>query len=447
MDAQEAPGEIYLLNGGVFCRGAFFVIETKERRDTHNMANRVLIISQNFYPEIGSAGNRIKNIFKQLDSNIEKVSVLTTNPTYPNRNIYEDHNFWDDASLNQKGGKITRIQVSNKKYSFSIFNRLFYYLEVAIKMLLFVMRDRDTYDIVYVTSPPIFIGLVGLVAKWRYKARLFLDVRDLWPDSLKGVGVFNYPFILYTFGLLEKLLYKRSNEIIVNSKGFIEHIKTKANIPVDRISHIPNSAILEELPTEQEVRKDFKVIYAGNIGLAQDAKILMELARKLLKHKIQLVIVAYGFNKNQLAREIQEKKLSNVVFIKPTTRKVCLNLIADHDVGIVTLNNKEVFDTVLPGKIVDYMTCGVPIVASVSGFSKDVIEKAEVGFVSETHSADEMLEKILFLKDNPEEKKRLSGNALNYVKEHFLWEKNIKLLTDLISKYPSNKKQEKAKII
>ena len=208
--------------------------------------SRILIISQNFYPEIGSAGNRIKNIFQLLEQDGYHVTILTTEPSYPNKKIYSDERFWNDETLNGSTN-VNRIKINNKKYSFSIINRLLYYLEVAIKMLFFVLFDRKKYDAIFVSSPPIFIGFVGLIAKYHYHARLILDVRDLWPESLKGVGVFNYKIIINFFSLFEKVLYKKADNIIVNSLGFIDYITEKTNINKNSIKFMPNSARINEI--------------------------------------------------------------------------------------------------------------------------------------------------------------------------------------------------------
>src|SRR5699024_7750718 len=112
------------------------------------MSKKILLISQNFYPEIGSAGNRTKNMYLLLKEKNYDVSILTTDPTYPNRNLYDDESFWDDQELNKESSKIKRVKINNKKYSRNIINRLFYYLEMAIKMLFYILFNRNKYDVI-----------------------------------------------------------------------------------------------------------------------------------------------------------------------------------------------------------------------------------------------------------------------------------------------------------
>ena len=404
------------------------------------MANsKILMITQNFYPEIGSHANRMKNLFQLLESEGYDVSVLTTEPSYPNKHLYDDKKFWNDPTLEDEI-KIQRIKVKNRKYALNMLNRLIHYLEISIKMLFYILFNKQKYDVVLVTTPAIFIAFVGVIAKFRYRAKFILDVRDLWPESLKGVGVFNKKIIINFFSILEIYLYKKATHIIINSFGFKDYIINKAKISANKITYIPNAARKYELNTTVKVHRIFRVIYTGNIGLAQDVEFLKSLVRKLNKNHILITIVGYGQKKNELQRFIQENKLTNATMVNPTTREECLNLNAEHDVGILSLNNIDVFDTVLPGKLIDYMISGIPVVAAVSGYSKEVIEKYETGFVSEKRDAYEIAKYILLLKNSPELREKLANNGINLIKEHFIWEKNIECVTSILEEKEQDKK-------
>lgn len=391
---------------------------------------KIFIISQNFYPEIGSAGNRMKNIYLLLKERGFNVDILTTDPTYPNRNIYGEDGFWDHTELNEDKN-IHRIKITNKKYSRNILNRLFYYLEMALKMIFFVLLNRNKYDVVFVTSPPIFVAMVGLFAKFRFRAKLILDIRDLWPESLKGVGVFNYSIVINFFKKIEKIIYHRSSNIVVNSKGFIEYIVSRSKGFTEKILYIPNGARNYEITAPKQKTKNFKVIYAGNIGLAQDDKVIKHLAKELNKRKIELTIIAYGMRRDSLVEYIKKNTLDNVKLVDPTTREECLKIISNHQIGIVTLVKEEVFKTVLPGKVIDYMTCGVPIIASVSGFSEEILVNENTGFVSQNHN--ELVKYIEELRMNKELYQEMSLKGQEYVKNNFLWEKNIDALIRVIN--------------
>jgi len=391
---------------------------------------KVLIITQNFHPEIGSHANRMNNIFQLLQLDDYEVSVLTTEPSYPNKHLYEDRKFWNNETLNEHEN-IHRVHVKNRKYAFSMLNRLIHYIEISLKMLFFVLFDKQKYDVVFVTSPAIFMAFVGVIAKIKYKSKFILDIRDLWPESLKGVGVFNNKWIIKFFSILEIYLYRKANYIVINSIGFMDYIVKKSKVDRNKITFIPNAAREFEVNAVNKKDEQFKVIYTGNIGLAQDVDFLKKLVHRLAENHIMITIVGYGQKKNELFKFVSDNKLANVTIENPTTRHECLKLNAKHHVGVLALNDKEVFETVLPGKLIDYMSSGLPVVAAVSGYSKELIENNRTGFVSENRDAAEIVEYILKLKDNPKIRQEIANNSRNLIKKHFLWEKNIKKLTCL----------------
>jgi glycosyltransferase involved in cell wall biosynthesis len=400
------------------------------------MVKSILIISQHFYPEIGSAGNRIKNIFELLKGKGYELKLLTIEPSYPNKNIYKsDDSFWDNEELNieeKETNNIVRIRVRNRKYSLNMYNRLVYYLEVVFKIILYILTHSGKYNMVFVTSPPIFIAFAGIIAKYRYRTKMVLDIRDLWPESLKGVGVFNHKFIMVIFKKLEKLLYSLADKIIVNSNGFIDYIVNETGIDKHKVVYIPNGIRTHEITLEQKGYKPFRVIYAGNMGLAQDTSLLISLAERLKEYNIGISIIGYGVKRKNVVHETKKRALSNVTFINPKTRSQCFELIASHDAGVMTLSSQSVFKTVLPGKLIDYMACGVPVVAMASGFSKDLIEKGRVGYCFETYNVEDILNSILFLYENENVKRELGENGKGMIREHFLWEKNVTKLTEVI---------------
>ncbi|WEZ28225.1 hypothetical protein [Bacillus subtilis] len=124
------------------------------------MSKKILIITQNFYPELGSAGNRLKNIYLLLKQRGYDIQVLTTEPTYPSREIYKEKLFWNEDVIN-KDPSVMRVSVKNKKYNSSFLSRLLYYLEIMIKMLKEIRKEPKKFDIIFVSSPPFLLLLSG----------------------------------------------------------------------------------------------------------------------------------------------------------------------------------------------------------------------------------------------------------------------------------------------
>ncbi|EUJ40921.1 glycoside hydrolase family protein [Listeria weihenstephanensis FSL R9-0317] len=351
---------------------------------------KILLISQNFYPEIGSAANRMKQLFRLLGQKYD-TTLYTTEPQYPNRDIYEQEKFWD-AALNEE--KIVRVKTRTSKYETKMIFRFLLYLETLCRFILKILRTKESFDVVYVSSPPISIALAGLVAKRKLKAKLIVDIRDLWPESLKGVGKFNSRIVLWIAYRLEKRIYKRADEIIVNSERFATYI-TDQGIDQNKITFVPNALTPEELELGSKKRpimnEPITVIYTGNIGLAQELASFIRMADYFKDNAaVQFKMIGYGANYQKLIDTVKERELVNIMVSPPDTRCNVLMELAQADVAFVSLVPHPVFETVIPGKIVDYMGIGLPIIGMVSGYCKDIIYASNTGFIYGRDEEDAM---------------------------------------------------------
>ncbi|MDM5157392.1 glycosyltransferase family 4 protein [Bacillus sp. DX1.1] len=392
---------------------------------------KILMITQNFYPEIGSAANRMKNIYLELEKKGYEVTVLTSDPSYPNRNLYKDPSYWGNGDIEKD---TIRIHPKMRKYTRNLFRRLMLYIEVALRFILAICKDKEKYDYVFVSTPSIFVAVTGMFAKKRMKAKLILDVRDLWPESLIGVGFFNKKWILKIAYKLENSIYHAADQIIINSKGFFSYIVSKGIEP-KLISFIPNSLTEEELsivPKENN-SDNLTIIYTGNIGLAQDITKLISVAEYLQDYKnITFKIIGYGYKKNDIEERIQNKTLSNIELIKPKNREETLAEVAAADIAYVSLVEQDVFKKVLPGKVIDYMSMKKPIVADVDGYAKEVIEEAECGFVAENRTVNELGDYIIKLANDKQLQKQLGKNGYRYAFQTLRWKTNIKTLVQVL---------------
>lgn len=396
---------------------------------------KVLILTQNFYPVIGSAGNRMKNLFQLLNQNNIEADVLTTEPAYPNKDMYKDAQFWDDETLNQKTKKVVRVPIKNKHFSNRILSRLFFYIEIMVRFIgnLWDLK-KEKYDYIYVSTPPIFIVFSAIFAKLFMRSKLILEVRDLWPDSLVGVKAFHYPFIIQFFRFLEKRMYKSAELIVVNSPGFNAHIKKYLNGKSTPIIFLPNGPRKNELVQTKTSTDKFRVVYTGNIGLAQDVSRLKLIANVLNQKKLRFDVIGYGIKTSEFIDYLKENNLNYVHVHEPTTRKKSLALIKESNVAIAFLNNEDVFTTVLPGKVIDYMTCQTPVIAGIKGVAAKLITENNAGYVFEYEDVEGMVEQVIKLKENPQQLIRLGDNCLHTVYHEFLWENNINKLIHAINK-------------
>ncbi|HDR3652246.1 glycosyltransferase involved in cell wall biosynthesis [Bacillus sp. TE9106W] len=392
---------------------------------------KILMVTQNFYPEIGSASNRMKNIYLELNERGYDVKILTSDPSYPNRNLYKDSSYWYDENIEKD---IVRIHPKTRKYTRNLFRRLMLYIEVAFRLILAICKDKEKYDYIFVSTPSIFIPVAGMFAKRKMKAKLIVDVRDLWPESLIGIGFFNKNWILKFAYKLEYKIYHAADNIIINSKGFYSYISSTGIAP-NRISFMPNSLTEKELSTvpKKNSSDQLTVIYTGNIGLAQDIEKLILIAEHLKEYKnISFKIIGYGYQKKELGESIEAKQLPNMQLIEPKNREDTLAEIVDADIAYVSLVEKDVFKKVLPGKVMDYMSMRKPIVADVAGYAKEVIEDAQCGFVTEDRTVAELSDYIIKLAQDKQLRNRLGENGYQYAFRTLRWKTNIETLLKIL---------------
>lgn len=389
---------------------------------------KILLITQNFYPEIGSGANRLKNLYKYLSKN-HKVEVLTTHPSYPNAKMYEEDKYWNDTEISQSRD-IMRLKMRTDKQSKSMFLRLLYYFELSYKVWVYVKEYQHLYDCIYVTSPNIFIPWAAFFQKRNRSVKRILEVRDLWPDSVKDVEKLNINLFFPILKLMEKLLYKASDKIVINNEGFRKYIKEM--VRNKEILYLPNAFTEEEVAFE-ELGKNFRVIYTGNIGFAQSYEKLQELATRLEAEKIDFKIIGYGMNAHLFKSYIDFNDFKYVTFEEEKTREECLVDIRQSNIQLSILKDSEVFLNVLPGKVIDGIASGVPIVTNLGGFTGELVNGNKVGYAKEGATTDELVSAILKIKEDRALELTLRNNSRKLLESEFLWEININKLENFLS--------------
>lgn len=401
---------------------------------------RVLIITEVFFPEIGSGANRINNIVMLLKKKGYKVDVLTSNPSYPNKEIYEDKSFWDEEKMKilYNDSTIYRVKECNVKRTENFITRLYIYLYFMFQSLLQVFKMKTSYDIVVSTIPSIFVGVIGIVAKLKLKAKYILDIRDLWPECLKNIGVFRKNKILLKFGyILERILLFFSDAVVVNSEGFIPYLKKIGYSK--RIVFVPNGVTEDELENikniknQAEKEEKFTVIYTGMLGLPQNVRSIVKAANQLRRYEnIHFKIIGTGIQKDKVKELIEHYQIDNVSLYDPMPKEDVIKEISKADVAIAHLRGDSAFDLVIPGKMIDYMSIGIPIIAGVEGYTAEVLEKSKAGIVITPDDYGNMADKIKLLYRDKELCKEYADNGYKYCKETFLWQKNIVKIVSLI---------------
>lgn len=313
----------------------------------------------------------------------------------------------------------------------SFLHRALSFISFSASSFLQAMRIDDV-DIVWGTSPPLFQSLSALlIARLKGKPFVF-EVRDLWVDFARQLGVVRSGFILGLLKRLEGVLYRAADKIIVNSPGFIPFIGRY--VPDQKLCLVPNGVISSEFdlqgdgqhPLRQahDLGDKFIAIYIGNLGVANDIETILQAAETLRSEReIMIVLMGGGMMKEHFREIIREKGLANVLLVDAVPKALIPAVLADADIGIASLRDIPMFRTTYPNKVFDYMAAEKPTVLAIDGVIRDVIEQSNGGTFVAPGSSTDLANAIAKYFRDPRLRKEHGREARSYVRKHFEREK------------------------
>lgn len=384
---------------------------------------KILFISQYYPPEIGAASNRIGYNAKYLAQAGHEVSVLTSAPNYPEGKLYKGYaNKYTVQNENGVTVYRTRILLSPKTNAMS---RLAHYMSFIITSFVAAKRISKP-DIIIATSPPLFVGMLGVLFKKLWKIPFILDIRDLWPESVESVGVVKNRRLLKQGERLAHWIYKNADHITATSPGIQKNLPLAA---AKKVTIIPNGAELDLFKPDTDgnhmrktwnLNNKFIVLYTGNLGLAQAPEIFVKTAEILKnEHDIAFLIVGTGVLKPKLQEEANKKNLTNLIFTDSQPRSKMPAFVAAANVCVIPYKAANTFRNTLPSKMFDYMAGGKPIIINLEGEASQLIEKAGCGNLAKEEDPKSLAEKILYLKQNPAVSEAMGKSGRDFVEKDY----------------------------
>ena len=350
---------------------------------------RLLILSQYFWPE----NFRINELASELIARGHEVTVLTGQPNYPDGKIFDSYRENPAAFTVFEGAPVLRVPVIPRgKTSLQLVAN---YLSFVLSASLFGpgrLEGRE-FDAIFVfQTSPITSALPAFWLRWRRRRRIpvLMWVLDLWPDTLSAIGVVRSPRLLGLVGRLVRFIYRRCDAILVQSKAFYGNVERYAG-GRDKIRYFPGwpetvfdqSATVAEAPELAPYAGDFKLLFAGNIGQAQDFPAIIAAADLLRDEpKLRWIVVGEGRGAAQAKAEVERRGLQrNVVFLGRFPLERMPSFFAGADALLVSLQDQPIFSLTIPGKVQSYLASGKPLLAMLNGEGARVIEESGAGLV------------------------------------------------------------------
>ena len=416
---------------------------------------KILYVSQYFPPEMGAPAARASELSRHWAADGHEVTVLTGFPNHPTGVVppeYRDSFRRLVVREQVDGVRVVRTWLfpfPNRKAHERMLNYSSFCASAATTGL-FVSRP----DVVIASSPQLLVALAGWwIARWKRVPFVF-EVRDLWPESLAAVGMGKGSSMLHrSLARIAGFLYRRSDRIVVVTPAFEEHLVRHWRVPREKISVVENgveTGIFAPQPGTEERRElraegKFVVSYIGTMGMAHGLETMITAAIQLRDSnpKIVFLMLGEGAEKQRIIALAREHNLHNLRFVDQQPREKIPSYICASDACLVLLKKTELFKTVIPTKMLEFMSCARPVILGVDGQARAILEEAGGGLVIEPENSDALASAVCYLATNNESARQMGQNGREYVVQKFsrrhTAEKYIRVLEHLL-KVPDQRK-------
>ena len=386
---------------------------------------KILIVSQYFWPE----NFRINDLTQELMQRGHSVSVLTGIPNYPVGRVFDAYKKNPKEFEQYSGVQVWRVPMLARGSGAA---RLFLnYLSFVIGACLYgPWRLRGQHaDVIFVFEPsPVTVGLPAILLGRIKHAPVVFWALDLWPETLAAIGVVRSPRVLGWVGKLVKFIYEHCTLVLGQSRGFLASI-AKYCSDTQKIRYFPSWAEnffsqpdLLPAPEVPVLEGVFNVLFAGNIGEAQDLAAVLEAAESLKYNTaIRWLIVGDGRKSDWLREEVTRRGLQgNVLLLGRFPVERMPSFYAHADALLVSLKKDPVFSMTIPGKVQSYLMAGVPLVGMLDGEGAKVITEANAGLVCAAGDAGGLAAAILQMAAMlADQRHQLGANGRAYAQKEF----------------------------
>lgn len=404
---------------------------------------RILYLSQYFPPEVGATQTRAYEMACGLVRAGHHVTMIAEVPNHPSGVIPPEYRGKIYERTRLDGMEVIRVWVKTSPAK-NFRSRMMFYLSYML-MAIFagLLLARKKYDIIYATSPPLFVGAAGLALSYFRRIPFFFEVRDLWPESAVVMGELQNPRAVAWATRLEEACYRRAQQIVVATAGIRRRLLERG-WPEEKITFIPNGANIQVFQPQPEAGKQrraelglnekFVVLYAGILGVAQGLETLAEAAHRLIEHTdIYFLIIGAGPKKNELLALKEKLQLRNFTLLGEKPQKEMASYFAAGDVALVPLRKLDLFSGALPSKMFEAWSCACPVILSVNGEAQTVLAAAQAGLHTEPEDAAAIAAAVLQLKSAPAARQQMGENGRRFVMENYSRERAAQKLEHLLT--------------
>jgi glycosyltransferase involved in cell wall biosynthesis len=356
-------------------------------------AMKVLIISQYYVPDITAAAFRVQETVELLRSRGHGVRVITARP-------HKAQVAGARAEVDPPG--IVRTPIVKYRGGGKA-NYLLHYVSFMVNAFLAAIFRGGSADVVWATSPPLFVALAGWAAARVRRVPFVLDVRDIWPDSAVVTGQITRTGLMYRCAKrVESWIYRHSDAITCVAQPMGDYIREHAPaVPITVVYNgvpaqmLESTIVDERKPTDDQAT--INLAYVGNFGYCQDLQLLLSAAKRLRTegvHHVKFTLVGSGVENEKLRSFVGAEQLTGVSIRDPVPKAEALRIVQDASALFLQLKDDGTMEKTIPSKVFDYMVAGRPVVYGIEGEGRTILERSGGNLYFQPGSLDDLVETL-----------------------------------------------------
>ena len=386
---------------------------------------RIIFLTHHFPPEVNAPASRTFEHCREWQRRGHEVTVLTCAPNHPTGKVQEGYRnrLWQREVV--EGIDVVRVWTflsANRGVVRRSVSFLSYFL-AAIAAIPFLPKA----EVVISTSPQFFCGLAGFFVARAKRARWVLEIRDIWPESIRGVGAVSNGLAIGALEALETWAYCHADLVVPVTHSMGRHIENRG-VSRARIRVVMNGVDLgrfrapkrdQDLARSLGLESKFVVGYLGTQGMAHPLETVLEAASQLHDdHRIAFLLVGDGAARESLLRERDRLGLGNVVMLEQQPRHRMPALWSLCDVALVLLRRSPILATALPSKMLEAMAMSRPVIVGAEGEARDLAQAAGAGLLIEPEIGQALAAAVLQLANNPALGQEFGRQGREWVESH-----------------------------
>ena len=388
---------------------------------------RILLVSHYFPPETGAPQARLSALARTWAADGDAVTVLTGMPNHPTGVLPPEYRGAIRRRERADGYRIVRTWLYATPNE-GIVRKTMGHLSFMASSVLLGWRVTGRADVVVVSSPTFFsIASAWLLARLK-RARLVVEVRDLWPAIFVDLGVLTNRRIIRLLERMELAAYAAADVVIVVSDGFRANLIARG-VPAEKVHTIRNGVVAESFPAgsrpDPEIRArlgagggECLVLYAGTHGISQGLPDVVAAARQLEDAPVRMAFVGEGADKARLTQRVAELGVSNITLLPGVPHDQMPALLAAADICLVPLRDLPLFATFIPSKMFEYLAAGRPVIGAVTGESAQILTEAGAVVVP-PGDASALATAVRALAADPARREAMGLRGRSYVERFF----------------------------